>query len=90
MSLYRAHKDKSLTLPMKILGWPLVIIGALVDVIANVTIASLIFWQIPRQFFVTQRLKEYKSIGSGWRYNIATWICSSLLDAVDPNHDHCR
>lgn len=89
MSLYRAKLEKRLTWVMWILGIPYLLIGAIADVTTNLTFAAAVFWEWPRQWLVTQRLKAYKKLGTGWRYAIAFWICTQMLDAVDPNHSHC-
>jgi hypothetical protein len=89
MGLYRAHLQKRLSKMAYVIGAPFLVIGLIVDVFMNVTVASFVFVQPPSQFLVTQRLAGYVSEGSGWRYSIANWICNNLLDVFDPSGNHC-
>ena len=90
MGLYRAHLNKKLSRISYVLGMPWLVIGLIVDFVANVTIASLVFLDPPRELLVTARLQRYntQSIRT-WRSEWANWICTNLLDVFDPNGDHC-
>jgi hypothetical protein len=89
MSLYRANMNKTITLQAKILGWPILILGALVDCIMNVTLFSLVFFELPKEFLLTKRMQRYIKQGDGWRCKLSRWICQSLLNAFDPTGAHC-
>lgn len=89
MGLYRAHLNNKLTPLTTALGLPFVIFGIVVDVLANIFIATIIFLEIPKELLVTTRLARHNTSGSGWRKDIATYICSNLLDVFDPSGDHC-
>lgn len=90
MGLYRAHLAGRLRGLNRVLAWPVVIAGALIDVVANLTVASLVFWERPREWLVTHRLARHVNTGTGWRHRLARWICDSLLDPFDPTIDgHC-
>lgn len=91
MGLYRAKLDGRLSLPAKILGAPALAIGYAMDVLAQYTIAALVFREWPRQgeHLVTDRLQRYLAQGSGSRYTKARWICDHLLDPFDPTGKHC-
>ena len=79
------------------LGWlllyvayvPFVAIGYLMDVFANVTIASIVFLEPPREWLVTDRLQRHMHKSKGWRFWLAKYICDRLLDVFDPSGDHC-
>ena len=90
MGIYRAHLSGRLPWPAYALGMPWVGIGYLVDIVAQYTIATVYFWDLPRkgEHLVTDRLIRY-SAGTGWRKVKADWICSNLLDVFDPRGDHC-
>ena len=90
MGLYRAHLNKKLSRISYVLGMPWLVIGLIVDFVANVTIASLVFLDPPKELLVTARLQRYntQSIRT-WRSEWANWICTNLLDVFDPNGDHC-
>jgi hypothetical protein len=89
MTLVRAYQEDKLTISMKILGYPILLCGVVIDFLMNITIFSVIFLQFPSQFLVTSRLKRNLKVGQGWRYKLAKFICEQLLNNVDPSHNHC-
>ena len=89
MGIYRAHLSHRLKGLVLVLSLPFVAIGYLMDVFANVTIASLVFLEPPREWLVTSRLQRYIAHGTGWRAAKARWICDNLLDVFDPSGEHC-
>jgi hypothetical protein len=91
MGLYRAKLDNRLSTPAKVLGFPALAIGYVMDVIAQYTLASLFFRELPRkgEHLVTSRLQRYLAYPHGIRYQKAKWICEHLLDPFDPTGKHC-
>lgn len=90
MGLYRAHLDHRLTPVTTVLGLPFVVVGFVVDVLANITLASIAFFEVPREWLVTDRLQRHiRTPTSAWRTRLASWICDHLLDVFDPSGDHC-
>jgi hypothetical protein len=89
MGLYRAHLDKRLSRFTYVLAAPALVVGYAMDIVANVTIASVVFFEPPREWLVTSRLKRHIAGYGGWRHRLATWICDHLLDVFDPKGDHC-
>lgn len=89
MGIYRAHLDRRLNPATKLLGFPFVVIGAFIDVVANMTIATLVFLEPPSEWLVTQRLQRHMKDGGGWRYRLSCWVCMNLLDVFDPTGKHC-
>lgn len=90
MSLMRAHEDKKLTLASKILGYPVLLVGVLLDVFINVIFLTVLFFDLPREWMTTIRLRRYLEKDNGWRKKVAYWVCSQLLDAFDPDGNHCQ
>jgi hypothetical protein len=70
---------------------PFVVLGVLVDVLAQYTIATLVCFDLPRrgEHLVTQRLQRYMSGPQGWRRRVSWWLCDHVLDPFDPEGDHC-
>jgi len=91
MSLYRAKKEDKLTKVALVLGYPILIIGATLDLFINLVLFTIIFLEIPKELLVTKRLSRHIKKGSGYRMKLAKWICSNLLDTFDAHHEgHCR
>lgn len=67
---------------------PVILIAVAVDFIANVTLVSILFWDIPREYLVTQRLKRYKLLAEGKRKSVADWVCEHMLNPFDLD-GHC-
>lgn len=91
MGFYRAWLAGKLTLVAKVLASPAIGIGYVVDLLANWTLATLWFRELPRrpQELVTGRLSRYIGLQEGWRKAHATWVCQNLLDYFDPHDKHC-
>jgi hypothetical protein len=90
MGVYRAYLNNALTPVAKAMCLPLIVTGVLVDVIANVTIATVVFMQLPTQWLVTQRLSFYLKFSADWRHDTAKFVCENLLDVFDPTGKHCQ
>ena len=90
MGLYRAYLLKRLIGFTKVLAYPIVVFAGAVDVVANLTLANILFLDLPHELLVTTRLKRYKAGDiTGWRYALANYICENMLDVFDPSGDHC-
>lgn len=90
MGIYRAKLDDRLTPLTTIMAAPWIALGYVVDVLVNVTFASLIFLEPPHELLVTSRLHRHIEASSGgWRHRLAKWICSQMLDVFDPTGQHC-
>jgi hypothetical protein len=88
MPLYRAHLNGTLTGVSKVLGYPLVIVMVLFDCAINITLATLVFLEMPREKMLTQRLERLSALDT-WRGKLARGVCKKLLDAFDPRGKHC-
>ena len=89
MGFYRAHLLKKMNKLTWALGSPFIIFGIIADIFSNIVIAPFVFFDLPREPTVTGRLKRYHRQGSGWRYQIANFVCQNMLDIFDPTGDHC-
>lgn len=91
MGLYRAHLMGRLTGLAMWMAAPAVAVGWAMDVIANLTFATVAFWEKPTRWneLVTDRLTRHVTNGDGWRKRNAVWICTNLLDYMDPTGSHC-
>ena len=89
MSVYRAKLAGRLCGLSLVLLYPIVIIAALMDVVCNLTLATLVFLEPPQELLVTTRLKRYHASEDGWRTDLAAYVCENLLDPFDPTGEHC-
>jgi hypothetical protein len=89
MGLYRAHLSKRLTYYTYFLAGPAVLIGLVMDVVANICI-SIPFWEGPKEWLVTTRLSRYSAVNTDWRSDVAKFICANFLDFLDPTGKHCK
>jgi len=89
MGFYRAKLDNRLTLTTMILGAPFILTGLIMDVIANIVIAPIVFLDPPQELLVTLRLQRYLKQPAGWRNSLAQYICTNFLDIFDPSGKHC-
>ena len=88
MSLVRGYKAGTLTLASKILGYPIIAVGLVIDVFMNAIVFTLLFLERPREWLVTDRLKRHIKQHT-IRAKIAGFICHQLLSPFDPSGDHC-
>ncbi len=72
------------------MGYPVLIVGAVLDFLINFVICSVIFLEVPREFLVTQRLTRHIKKSNNYKQKIAKWICSNLLDSFDVTGNHCK
>lgn len=88
MSLIGARAQGKLPRAALVLGYPLVLFGALCDVLLQL-VATVVFADWPREPVLTQRCSRYIAGPPGWRRTAALWICRSLLDPFQAG-GHCR
>jgi hypothetical protein len=89
MSLWRAHRDGLIGPVAYVPGYLTLAIGAVMDVVFNATLGSLLFFERPYEVFFTKRLQRHIRTGGGWRRKLALWLCHHLLNPFDPTGDHC-
>jgi hypothetical protein len=88
MTLERSRNANALPKPAYYLGLPLLYVGLVVDFLLNVTVASVLFIEIPHEWTVSARTKRHFFEPSGWRHAIAVWLAHNLLNPFDPAGAH--
>jgi hypothetical protein len=75
----------------RLLAYPVVLVGVVVDWLANMVIATVLFQELPgsAKELVTQRLARYIKEPYGRNQRWAKAICTALLDPFDPSGSHC-
>ena len=71
------------------LAWIVTIFFVLLDFVYNTIVGTAMFRELPREGLFTARLKRHRKESSGWRLNLANWICEELLNKYDPGGKHC-
>jgi hypothetical protein len=91
MGVYRAFLKKRLKGLSLILSIPFLVVAFLVDFLMQMTVFSVLFWDWPKHWLVTHRLRFYKKTlpKTTRRYRFADYLCKHLLDPFDPTGEHC-
>ena len=70
-----------------VLGYPILIIGYILDAVLNVVVMTVILVEWPQETTISERLKRHNRKGTGWRMHIVR-LFEPLLDPFDPSGDH--
>lgn len=68
-------------------GYPVLIVGYVLDVLVNWFVFTVVMLEIPKELTVSSRLKRHNQESTGWRLKIVKFI-EPLLDPFDPSGDH--
>ena len=85
------HDWASIATWVKVLTWPILVSMITVDFIANVTLFTFAFLDLPRELLVTKRLERYRTdaYNGTRRQKVAVVICTQALNPFDPTRHHC-
>lgn len=89
MNLIASYEVKKIGIVGMIFGMPVVLFGIIIDCLINITVMTLVFLQLPKQWLLTDRLKTLIRTDLSWRGDLALWICKNLLNPFDHTGDHC-
>lgn len=70
------------------LGYPVLIVGYLLDGLVNIFVMTALLLELPREFTVTSRLKRHNRGPDSWRKRLVVSFFEPLLDPFDPSGDH--
>jgi len=87
MAMIRAHAEEKLNGVLWVLCVPFVAFALAVDILHNLTLFSLIFWEVPKELTVTDRLKRHID-EKYWRGGLARWMATTLLNSFDHTGNH--
>ena len=93
IGLYHVYLQKKLSKTALVLGFPAILVGAVLDWLINIVLATVWFLDLPKSPFelLTTRLSRYMKTGTKRQKKHANSICRKLLDVFDPNPEgHCR
>lgn len=83
LTMHIVYRWPTLPLASKVLGFPAAFVAYILDVLLNWTVCIVIFWDLPKEKTITERLHRYQD---GWRAKIARWVCEHLLNPFDAEH----
>lgn len=88
MGLKRARDEGTLTRTTYVFGYPVLWLGLVLDVFLNATALSLVFFEPPKEWLMTQRLKRHARYTDRPRsVRIVRWF-RQFLDPFDPKGKH--
>jgi hypothetical protein len=90
MNLIGAYRAGTISPVAKALGYPMIIVGVVLDFLFNMIVLTIIMVELPKELLVTERLARHMWTGTGWRQKFAASFCSKLLDTFDPSGSHCH
>lgn len=86
MNLKRVKDADKLSKFAKVLGYPVLFIGLMLDLIANIFVVSVLLLEFPKELTVTSRFKRHNATES-WRKKVVS-VFEPILDPFDPSGDH--
>lgn len=86
MNIKRVRDMGKLTLVGKVFGYPTLAIGLVLDLFVNVTLMTVLMFELSREFTVTSRLQRHQN-STGWRLAVVKFF-EPVLDPLDPSGDH--
>lgn len=87
MNVKRVRDAGKLTTFHKVLGYPTLFIGLVLDFLVNVLVMSVVLLEMPREWTVTARLKRHHRESTDWRLAVVKFF-EPVLDPLDPSGDH--
>lgn len=88
MRLKQVREAGKLTLAMKVLGYPVLFFGLVIDFMLNAIPGSILFLEFPREYTLSERLWRHSQESTGYKQKVAELIRVNLLDAIDPAGVH--
>lgn len=85
MHLRVVRDREGLTMPQKVMGYPLLIIGLIFDTLLNWLVVSVLLLSPPRELLTTTRFRRFKH-DRGWRGRQVRWWCRHFLEPFDAGH----
>jgi hypothetical protein len=85
MHLRLVQNTEGLTLPQKVMGYPLLIVGLILDVILNLVFVTVLLLDFPRELLTTSRFRRFRH-DKGWRGRQVRWWCRHFLEPFDSGH----
>lgn len=88
MNLRRADKANTLGDFALYLGFPLILVAFLLDVVINLTLGTVLFLEWPAEWTLSERLHRNILFAVAWRQKMAVTIMRYLLEPFDTTGGH--
>lgn len=85
MALKHARDAGRLSVWGERLGWPILLLGYLLDFVVNVLVLTILLLELPHEWLVTARVSRHIP-QAGYRGAVARWLNDQLLEPIDPGH----
>lgn len=69
-------------------GHTVLFVGLLVDLFVQLTVATVIWLELPRELTVSERVDRLVRTGHGFRHDLAMWFRKTLLAPFDRSGGH--
>ena len=89
MNVQRAATNSSLPWQAKMLVIPTTVVFDIIEFVANVVVCTVLFWDLPREITVSDRLRRYAqdTESAGWRMRVVNFI-KPMIDPFDHKGPH--
>lgn len=89
MRLQMVRDTVGLTMGQKVLGYPSLVVGLVLDFFVNLVVGSLLLLELPQEWTLSARLWRLSNDeGETWRRAASLWVRKELLDTIDPRGYH--
>lgn len=82
-------KDRNITGTLYVPAYVFYLLAYTYDIFCNLTVVSLLFLEVPKEFTVSSRLQRHVDGKDGFRRNMALWFARKLLNPFS-NPPHIR
>ena len=88
MNLAQSKAECKLHGPALWVGYTVLAVGLLVDLVVQITVASLLWLELPRELTVSARVDRLCRSGTGYRLALALWFRRVMLAPFDRSGGH--
>lgn len=88
MNLQEAKDSNTLPKPILIPSYFTLWVGLIVDFLVQITFATVLWLELPRELTVSGRVARLIATGSGYRKNLAIWFRDNMLKPFDRSGGH--
>lgn len=80
------HNKHKIPQWLQYLLWPIAAAVYCLDVVFNWAFASIIYFELPREPTLSERMRRHIITRDDWRFKLSVWTCKYLVEPWDWNH----